>query len=147
MGLGIALALVATLGWGIGDVMARKAMVHAPAGTVLIIASALVLLALGALGVASDGTAAFTDLPPRFFGFVVLMGFLGYVTGQLFYFMGMKRAGLKRAAPIIGLTPLIAVGFAVAIGGERPSLPTVVAAVVIVSGVIVILTDRETVTR
>ena len=143
MGLGVALALLATVGWGIGDVMARRAMFHAPPGLVLIVATVLVIVALGVLGVLAHGPGAFTDLPPVFFGLVALMGVFAYVTGQLFYLMGIRRAGLVVAAPIIGTTPLFAVALAVVLGGERPGVATLVGASIVVAGVIVILTDRN----
>ncbi len=147
MGLGIILALVATLGWGAGDVFVRRAMFGATPESVLIAVVGMVAAVLGVVIVATEGFAAFGDIRPAFVGVAAVMGALAWVTGNLFYFHGMKRAGVTLASPILGAGPLFAIALAVVIAGERPNLATVAGAVAVVIGVVVILTDRNRVLR
>jgi drug/metabolite transporter (DMT)-like permease len=124
--LGIALTLIATVGWGAGDVFARKAMFGASAITVIL-----------------EGPGAFGGNDLRFFGLVLIMGALTWVTGNLLYFHGMKRAGVIIAAPILGAAPLAAIALAVTFGGEKPNSWVLLGAVLIVTGVGILVTDRK----
>ena len=143
MELGILLTLVAALGWGSGDVFARKAMFGAPAELVLAVMVTMVVVALGIVGMILEGAGAFTSMDATFFALVALMGLLSWITGNLFYFHGMKRATVVIAAPILGVAPLISILLAVVFGGERPGAATVVGAFVIVIGVVVLVSDRN----
>lgn len=147
MGVGILLAIVATLAWGAGDVFVRRAMFTASAELVVIVVVGMVAAVLGVMIVSTQGFAAFGGIELAFVGMVAVMGALIWVTGNLFYFHGMKRAGVTLAAPILGAGPLFAIALAVIIAGERPNLATVLGAFAVVIGVGVILTDRKRVLR
>ena len=147
MSLGILFALLAALGWGSGDVFARRAMAYVSPGIVLVLATVIIAVGLGVLGAVVYGPGAYGDLPLRFYGLVALMAFFSYATGQGLYLLGMKHAGVTLAAPIVGASPIFAIAFAVTLGGERPSLPTLLGAFVVVAGVAVILSDRDRVLR
>ena len=147
MSVGILLAIVATLAWGAGDVLVRRAMFSVSAELVLIVVVGMVAAVLGVVIVSTEGLAAFGDIELAFVGIVAVMGALTWVTGNLFYFHGMKRAGVTLAAPILGAGPLFAIALAVVFAGERPNLATVMGAFAVVLGVGVILTDRNRVLR
>ena len=147
MSVGILLAIVATLAWGAGDVLVRRAMFSVSAELVLIVVVGMVAVVLGVVIVSTEGLAAFGDIELAFVGIVAVMGALTWVTGNLFYFHGMKRAGVTLAAPILGAGPLFAIALAVVFAGERPNLATVMGAFAVVLGVGVILTDRNRVLR
>ena len=143
MELGIALTLLATLGWGAGDVFARKAMFGASPSTVLSSMIAISMVSLGIVGLFLEGAAAFGTIDLRFLGLVLLMGALTWVTGNLLYFHGMKRAGVIIAAPILGAVPLPAIGLAIVFGNEQPNAWVILGAVLIVLGVSILVTDRK----
>jgi drug/metabolite transporter (DMT)-like permease len=143
MEFGLILALIASVGWGIGDVFVRKAMDGASPTIVLCAVIGLVLVALGVLGLALDGFAALFNHGPRFYLLVAMMGTFTWLTGNLLYFHGIKRAGIIIAAPIIGAAPLPSIALAVMIGGESPNGWVVLGAVLVVLGVGVLVTDRE----
>ena len=147
MSLGIALALAATLGWGTGDVLARKAALHAPAGAVVVAMTGIVALVLAAVVAVTSGIGSLTVGPWWFYPLVIVMGLLSYLGGQALYLLGMQRAGVTLTAPIIGAVPLLTVAMAVAFGGERPSLPTLLGAGIIVTGILLVVTDRSRVLR
>lgn len=147
MGLGIALALVAALAWGAADVFARRGMIRVSAGAVLITSLMLIVVALFVLVVASLGPGALLPRAVWFFPLAALMGLFAYVSGNLLYFHAMRRCGITIASPILGAGPLFSILLAVVLGGERPNLPTVGAALLIVAGVAVIVTERDRVLR
>ncbi|MDA1036529.1 MAG: DMT family transporter [Chloroflexi bacterium] len=143
MELGILLALIALVGWGTGDVFARKAMFGAKAEVVLASMIALTVVALGIATVVLEGVSAFGGHPASFYGLLVIMATLAWVTGNLFYFHGMQRAGVIIAAPILGAAPIVAIMLAIVFGGERPSPWVLVGAATVVLGVLVLLTDKD----
>lgn len=147
MGVGILLAIVATLAWGAGDVFVRRAMFDVPAELVVVVVVGMVAVVLGVVAVSTEGLAAFGGIGLTTLGIVAVMGALIWVTGNLFYFHGLKRAGVTLAAPILGAGPLFAIALAVLFAGERPNLATLAGAAAIVIGVAVILTDRKRVLR
>ena len=147
MGLGILLAIVATFAWGAGDVLVRRAMFDVPAELVVVVVVGMVAAVLGVVILSTEGFAAFGGIELTFVGIVAVMGALIWVTGNLFYFHGLKRAGVTLAAPILGAGPLFAIALAVVFAGERPNLYTLIGAFAVVIGVAVILTDRKRVLR
>ena len=143
MEIGILLALFALVGWGAGDVFARKAMFGAKAEVVLVSMIALTVVALGTVTVLIEGVDAFSARDALFFVLVALMGAMTWVTGNLLYFHGMQRAGVIIAAPILGAVPLVSIALAVVFGGERPSAWVLAGAATVVLGVLILLTDRN----
>jgi drug/metabolite transporter (DMT)-like permease len=141
--LGIALTLIAAVGWGAGDVFARKAMFGASAATVLASMITLTIIALGIVGLLLEGPSAFAAIDLRFLILVAIMGGFTWVTGNLLYFHGMKRAGVIIAAPILGAAPLAAIGLAIVFGGEDPNAWVLLGAILIVLGVGILMTDRN----
>lgn len=147
MELGIALTLLAALGWGAGDVFARKAMFGASATTVLATMIALSVLALGVTTIILEGPRAFGARDLEFFALVTVMATLTWVTGNLLYFHGMQRAGITIAAPILGAAPLASIALAVTLGGERPNAGVLLGGALIIGGITILLTDRNRVIR
>ncbi len=147
MGLGILLAVVAAFGWGAGDVFVRRAMLGARPEAVTIVVAGMVLLALAALVAASSGVGALAAPDASFLALTAVMGLLTWLGGNLLYFHGMQRAGVVVVSPLLGIIPLFAIALAVTLGGERPSVPTLAGAAAIVTGVVVVLTDRRRVPR
>ncbi len=143
MELGIALTVIAAVAWGAGDVFARKAMFETSAAMVLTSMIVLIVITLGVVGIGLEGLSAFGSKDLEFFGLVALMGLLTWVTGHLLYFHGMQRAGVIIAAPILGAAPLPAIAIAVAFGGERPNAWIIVGAIAIVTGVALLVTQRD----
>lgn len=143
MDTAIVLTLIATVAWGAGDVFVRRAMDGASPAIVISTMIGLVIVTLGTLGLIIDGPDAFLDHGPRFFLLVALMGAFTWLTGNLLYFHGMKRAGIIIAAPILGAAPLPAIVLAVVFAGERPSPWVWAGAVLVVAGIGILVTDRE----
>ncbi|MEX2599424.1 MAG: DMT family transporter [Dehalococcoidia bacterium] len=147
MSMGILLALLATLGWGASDVFARKAMRRISPRAVTVAMAGLIAVFLAFAIAVTDGLGVLLQLPWYAYVLTALMGFLAYVGGQYMYLLGMQRAGLAIAAPILSTVPLVSVFLAVALGGERPNAPTVAGAIIIVAGILLVITDRNRVLR
>ena len=142
--LGMTFALLAALSWGSSDVFARRAMAHMPISVLMVMSMVIILLGTGSLALLTSGVSAFTGLSPVFFGWVALMAVFGYITGVMLQFLGLRTAGVGLVAPIIGgATPLFALLLAVTLGSERPSLATVAGALIIVTGIVLIVSDRK----
>ena len=141
--MGLALALLATLGWGAGDVLSRKAAFHAPAGLVALVMTVVATVTLLTVVIITGDLALVAGGDTRFYVLVAIMGALSYAGGQFVYLLGMQRAGITIAAPIVGAVPLITVFLAVVFGGERPGISTLIGAFIIVSGIMLVVTDRN----
>ena len=147
MTFGIALALAAAVGWGAGDVFARRAMFRASAGVVLTVSLVVLVTGVAVVTVASVGWRALAVDSWRFYALAALLAVFVFVLATMLYFQAMRRCGVTIASPILGAGPLATVLFAVLLRAERPNLPTIAAALLIVAGVLVILTDRHRVLR
>lgn len=144
MALGIALSLVAAVGFGLGNVLVRRAIFSVSPAIVLLLSVTTVTLVLGILTFTLSGRDAFSQ-DASFYGMTALMGFLANIFGALMFFHALDRIGATRATPILGAAPLFAILLAVVIGGERPGAVTLAGAVIIVSGVAILVTDRRAV--
>ena len=141
------LILVAVVGWGVGDVFARKALFGARAETVLAVIVAVVALSVGTAGLAFEGVGAFWPVGARFLALTALMAILSWASGVLLQFHALRLVGVVIASPLLGTAPLLAIAMAVLLGGERPSAATLVGAALVVVGVGFLVADRRRVLR
>jgi DME family drug/metabolite transporter len=86
-----------------------------------------VLLTGAAVHVSAEGILLF-----------VLAGLIGTVGGRLSRFIGIQKVGASVAAAIGNLQPLIASGLAIALLGERVTLPILAGTMVIVFGTVLL---------
>jgi uncharacterized membrane protein len=98
MTLGIVFALMAALGWGAGDVFARRALDHMPSGLAMTLAMFVIVPTLVGLALLVHGPSAFTGLPLVFYALAALGGALGYVSGQLLHLAAINRPTDRRCA-------------------------------------------------
>jgi len=70
--------------------------------------------------------------------FFVLAGLVGTVAGRLLRFIAIERVGASVAAAIVNLNPLLATLFAIALLGERVTLPIVTGTIVITVGTVLL---------
>lgn len=71
-------------------------------------------------------------------GYFVLAGLVGTVAGRLFRFMAIDRVGASVSTALINLNPMIATILAIALLGERVTVPIVVGTLVIVLGTVLL---------
>lgn len=70
--------------------------------------------------------------------FFVLAGLIGTVAGRLLRFVSIDQVGASVSAALINLHPLVAAGLAIALLGERVTVPILAGTVVIVLGTILL---------
>jgi uncharacterized membrane protein len=70
--------------------------------------------------------------------FFVLAGLVGTVAGRLLRFIAIERVGASVSAAIVNLNPLIATLLAIALLGERVTLPIVTGTIVITLGTVLL---------
>ena len=82
-------------------------------------------------------------LSAKALGLFVLAGLLGTVAGRLLRFIAIERVGASVATAIVNLNPMIASLLAIALLGERVTLPIVVGTVVIALGTVLLSTTGQ----
>jgi|TARA_B110000263_G_scaffold246231_1_gene256981 drug/metabolite transporter (DMT)-like permease len=139
--LGIALALCAAMGFAGSAVFAKKGMsrVAPPFATaVLIIPAAMVTLALAFI----FHWSIIFGLSGGVFLWFLLIGFINYPGGRLMNNISINAIGPSKSAIIVSSSPIFAAIFAVAFAGESLNKFIVIGTVAIMSGVILVVTDR-----
>ena len=78
------------------------------------------------------------------FAFVwfLLSGVINFPLGRLLNFTAVDLAGVYRATPVIGASPLFATALALTIGGESINAPTLLGTLSIMAGMVVVLSQR-----
>lgn len=75
--------------------------------------------------------------------YFIAAGLLGTVGGRFTRFLAIDKVGASVAAPIINLNPFISAGLAIALLGERVTLPILAGTVIIVAGTILLSLSRR----
>ena len=73
---------------------------------------------------------------------IILAALLNNPAGRLLNYIGVSRAGVSRASPIIGTSPLFAAALAVSIGGESLDALVILGTVLIIAGLALILSQE-----
>ena len=139
--LGIALSLLAGVGFGATAVFARLGLQHirTTSGTLIsLMVSTAIALAI-ALGLHSREVFGLSGVV--FFWFL-LAGILTFPLGRLLNYTGVHLAGVTRASPIVGAAPLFATALAVTIGGETVNAPILFGTVAIIGGLGLVLSQQ-----
>ena len=138
---GIALAVLAAIGFGVTPVLARLGLVHLRSSS-----GAIVSLFAGALLIMS---LALIFQPRHIFGltgYALLLlaaaGIIHYVTGRFLSFTSVKLTGAARTSAIVSSQPLFATLFATTVGGETITLPIILGTLSVTVGVILVTRER-----
>ena len=139
--IGIGFSLLAALGFGSSAVLVRPALSHIslPLGTFLSVLASL--LFIGIIAALTDVSALLAVSRAALAWFAIL-GLLSFAMGRLFYYRGIQRLGVARAAPIVGATPLVAAVLAVLIYREAVSYLLALGVIAVVVGVVLILREQ-----
>lgn len=114
MSVGIALALVAAIGYGTADFVGGAGARRAPTMSIVFIGQLTGAAAMLLVGFGSSGRAAPTD-----FGWALLAG-LGGAAGSIFLFRGLSRGRMGVVAPTSAVGAAVLPVLAGLAGGERP---------------------------
>ena len=139
--LGVVLGLSAALGFGATAVFARLGMQHMrpTSGTLasLVVGTTITM----ALAFAFHWDEIFVLSGIAFLWFL-LSGAINFPMGRLLNFTGVSLAGVSRASPVVGTSPLFATILAITIGGESVTLLVLLGTISIIGGLALILSQR-----
>ena len=139
--LGIVLSLSAAVGFGITPVFVRLGLRHLRTTTGTLV-SLLVSTALTMTVALSLHSREVLDLAGPAFGWFLLAGLLNFPLGRLLNFTGVHLAGVSRASPIVGASPLFAAALAVTLTGEAFNVPILLGTGAIIGGLTLILRQQ-----
>ena len=139
--LGVTLSLAAGVGFAVSAIFVRLASQHIRATTTtlvsLIVGTFLTMIL--AFSLHANEILALSGIAFLWF---CLLGAINFPVGRLLNFTGVSLAGVSRATPVIGSSPLFAVALATTIGGESVDISILVGTVSIVGGLVLILSQR-----
>ena len=139
---GILFALGASTVWGMANVWIRLAlrdMRPTTSAVFSLFAGLLLLIPLSFL-------LHWNDLTAMTLGAVVAVFFYGmtnFLMGRFLNYSAISRIGLGRSVPIVSASPVPALLLAILLLGEEVNLLLIVGALVVVSGVLLIVTERR----
>ena len=121
MNLSILLSILCALAWGIQSIFLKVAMRDTPLYTTILIALAVNFLALALLiGIGVEkGFSEFYNISALVYFYFMLAGFLNYFLGRGFYYSSFRFIGATQATSISSIYPLISIGFAITVLGEK----------------------------
>ena len=139
---GILFALGASTVWGMANVWIRLAlrdMRPTTSAVFSLFAGLLLLIPLSLL-------LHYDDLTAMTLGAVVavfLYGMTNFLMGRFLNYSAISRIGLSRSVPIVSASPVPALLLAILLLGEEVNLLLIVGALVVLSGVLLIVTERR----
>ena len=139
---GILFALGASTVWGMANVWIRLAlrdMRPTTSAVFSLFAGLLLLIPLSFL-------LHYDDLTAMTLGAVVAVFFYGmtnFLMGRFLNYSAISRIGLSRSVPIVSASPVPALLLAILLLGEEVNLLLIVGALVVLSGVLLIVTERR----
>ena len=134
----IAVAIGAALAFAVTEVSLRNSLRFASLVTVSILTLLIQCLILSALIVM---TGRFSEMTAAGAGWFLLAGLGNPVFHMVFYFLGIQRIGIVRAAPLKGSGPIFSVIFAFRFLGERLILLQYLGIAMVVGGILIISTE------
>ncbi len=140
--LGIGLAVLATVGWGISAVFVRLGLryMSTTVGTFVSLISGFMLTLIITLVAQPQELLSLTWIA---IGWFSLVGFFNFPMGRLFNYLSVARLGVARSTPILSTSPFFAVTTSVLFLGEKLTVFTVLGTVFIMAGVYLAVTDKS----
>ena len=139
--LGILLAALAALSWGIDAIFVRLGMVniHPTTGTLISLFASLALLAPVVAFTHGAELLALPTLSMFTFLMMALSGFFNFGLGRFMNYNAVRLAGVAKATPILAISPLFSVLLAVVFLGEQITPLLLLGTVSIVAGTILVV--------
>ncbi|MEE9202815.1 MAG: DMT family transporter [Dehalococcoidia bacterium] len=139
--IGIGFSLLAALGFGVSAVLVRPGLAHISFTLGTFVSVVASMLFIGTIAALTDFSALFSVSLAALAWFAVL-GLLSFAMGRLFYYRGIARLGVARAAPIVGATPLVAAVLAILVYQEALSYLLALGVTTVVIGIVIILREQ-----
>ncbi len=139
--LGITFALIAAAGFGSGSIFVRLGGLHmrSTTGTVVSLAAGFLMTFIVALAFNLSDMLSLSGVALAWF---LLAGAIHFPIGRLLNFTSITLAGVSRASPIVGASPLFGVLLALTLGNEPFKMPIFIGTMLVVTGVALIVSQR-----
>jgi len=124
MDLSILLSILCAIAWGIQSIFLKVAMRDIPLYAAILIAliiNFLALVFLIGMGV-GKGFPEFYNISVSIYFYFMLAGFLNYFLGRGLYYSSFRFIGATQATSINSTYPIISIGFAITVLGEKLAL-------------------------
>ena len=140
MSSGIIWAIVAGTGFGIFQIVNRRAVrqMDIYVGTLILLAVSAVILAV--LSFLTEDVALWGQIGWQAVLYFGLAGFIHFFVGWTLLSISQKRIGAARTGAIMGATPLFATAIGLLFFGEVLAWPTLLGVLVVVTGVYIVTT-------
>lgn len=139
-----AFAIVSAMGWAVDSILVRRGARHASILSAAFLSYVVTALLMWTWILVRHSPAIVWQPAALYF---VLSGTLQPLLARIFFYIGLERIGVARAAPIRGTGPLFSVFIAVLFLHERPSLGVYAGAFLIVAGGSLVVTQTKEGTR
>lgn len=133
--LGLLLALVTSLCWGIGQVALKPATAGVEAAVANAVRQPMGALMMLGLTLATGRQRDYRGLGRRSWLILLLAAFLGTAVGSLLFVMAVQMAGAGRAAVLTTTSPVLAIPFSFLWLHERPNRWTIAGTLLVVIGI------------
>ena len=138
---GIALSLLAAMGFGATAVFAKVGLQGMPTryGTLI----SLAVSATAAMAIAAAlHPGEIVELGAVSLGWLFLVGLFNFPVGRMFNYMSVRLAGVSKASTVVATSPLFATGLAVVILGESVNAFTLAGTALIIGGLALTLYEK-----
>ena len=139
--LGVVLGLSAALGFGVSAIFARLGLQYMRSTSATLVSLMIGTAITMALAFALR-SSEIVGLSLIAFAWFLLLGLITFPLGRLMNYTGVSMAGVSRASPIVGASPLFATILAVTVGGETLNLALLIGTISITAGLGFILSQR-----
>lgn len=136
--LGLLLALLAMLCWGLAPVLGKLGLFRVHSFTALSIRTIFAAVLILGWNLVFGRYEHFHAIPLRSFIFIILEALLATLVGDLAYFMALKRANINQVTLIMSSSPLVTMLASCALLGERVTCLQVAGALLIVGGLVLV---------
>jgi transporter family protein len=141
--MGVFLALLAMLCWGLAPLVGKLALFHVHSITVLSIRTLFAASMVLGWNMVFGEFEYFHAIPFRNFIFIGIEALLATLVGDLAYFMALKRGNINQVTLIMSSSPLVTMLVSYAFFREQISCLQILGALLIIGGLMLIGLDLK----
>ncbi len=135
---GLVLALISSVSFGGNHAAARRGLIRGDVYSGVLLTLALGVPAFSLLALATGEFSQLSTIPRLAVGYFLLAGVLHFAIGRTLTYASLQHAGVTQASPLLGTNSIYTVTLGILLLGEPASTKVIVAAILVVSGVILV---------
>lgn len=142
--MGVLFAMISAIGFALTYILIRKGVRPDDPDAGLLITMSINVVILGIAAVVLELTSPQPEMRPSALAWFVAAGLLGPLVGRSALFAGIRLIGSSRAAAIKNNAPVVVVITAVVFLGEEFTLPAIIGAALVISGLLLLAYEAFT---